>query len=283
MEFKAMLVSFIMNTFLSLIKIVGGVLGNSKTLIADGMHSMSDLATDIVALIGTKVSNLPPDRKHPYGHGKYEYVTSLFISLVVIILSFVIFHNSLTGSNKTPSLYVLIILVFVIVVKYFVSQFLIKQGKKYNSNILLTSGVESRYDVVSSVLALVCVGISELSEYVSIFKYADMMGGILISLLVLRIGIIFFIRNLNSLIGEADYDKEKEMEIKEKLADIKEILKVQKISLLKYGTYYILTIDIIMDKNDKLEQVHEIEHEIRNKLKTLHYLRFITVNPIPNK
>ena len=283
MEFKAMLVSFIMNTFLSLIKIVGGVLGNSKTLIADGMHSMSDLATDIVALIGTKVSNLPPDRKHPYGHGKYEYVTSLFISLVVIILSFVIFHNSLTGSNKIPSLYVLIILVFVIVVKYFVSQFLIKQGKKYNSNILLTSGVESRYDVVSSVLALVCVGISELSEYVSIFKYADMMGGILISLLVLRIGIIFFIRNLNSLIGEADYDKEKEMEIKEKLADIKEILKVQKISLLKYGTYYILTIDIIMDKNDKLEQVHEIEHEIRNKLKTLHYLRFITVNPIPNK
>lgn len=283
MEFKLMLISFLTNMLLSVIKIVTGVLGHSKTLIADGMHSFSDLLTDIVALIGVKISKLPPDKDHPWGHGKYEYVTSIFISIIILILSVVICYESIVNPNKIPSLYVIGVVIFVIIVKYLVSQLLIVKSKKYNSAILLTSGIESKYDVVSSIFALVFVSLTELERFIPIFKYADLIGGIFISILIFRVGIILLIKNLKSVIGEVEYNDEKEDAIKESLKDIKEILKIKKITLLKYGTYYLLTLDIILDKNKKLEDISILEKDIKHKLKHLHYIKYVTINPIPEE
>ncbi len=283
MEFKAMLKSFFVNLFLSLLKIVTGVLGNSKTLVADGMHSFSDLLTDIVALVGSKASNLPPDKKHPWGHGKYEYITSMGIGLMVLVAACFIFYNSLTSSNKIPSLYVLIVIMVSIITKFLFSRYLIRKSKEVNSSILFTSGTESSYDVYSSVLALFFVGAAELGKCIPALKYADLIGGVLIAIFVFRIGIILIYQNLNCLIGEVDYNEEKENEIKQTLMQIKDIIKVKKITLLKYGTYYILTLDILFNKNIKLEKLNDIEKEIKHKLKHLKYIKYVTINAIADE
>ncbi len=92
---KTMVVSMIVNVFLSLIKIISGILGSCNSLIADGIHSISDLSTDIIAIIGNKLSLKPADNKHPYGHGKIEYLTSLIISIVILFLGFLLFITQL--------------------------------------------------------------------------------------------------------------------------------------------------------------------------------------------
>ena len=80
---RVMIKSFFINLFLSIIKLIVGIIYKSYSLIADGVHSFSDLITDIIAIIGSKLSNKPADEKHPYGHGKLEYVTSLIIGLII--------------------------------------------------------------------------------------------------------------------------------------------------------------------------------------------------------
>ena len=83
---KVMGVSIITNIFLSIVKIITGLIGKSSALIADGIHSFSDLSTDFIAIIGNYLSRKPADEKHPYGHGKIEYITSIIISLVILFL-----------------------------------------------------------------------------------------------------------------------------------------------------------------------------------------------------
>ena len=96
-----MVISFITNSFLSLIKIIFGCIGHSSALIADGIHSFSDLSTDIVAMLGDFFARKPADRKHPYGHGKLEYLTSIFIGFVIIVFCILLINmQPLVKKNK---------------------------------------------------------------------------------------------------------------------------------------------------------------------------------------
>ena len=84
---KTMIISMIVNTILSILKVIIGLIGKSGALIADGLHSFSDLITDVVAIIGSKLASKPADINHPYGHGKIEYITSMVISMMIIFLN----------------------------------------------------------------------------------------------------------------------------------------------------------------------------------------------------
>lgn len=84
---KIMSFSIVTNIFLALIKIVSGLIGRSGALVADGIHSLSDLVTDFFAIIGSHMASKPADDEHPYGHGKAEYITSIVIGAVVLILN----------------------------------------------------------------------------------------------------------------------------------------------------------------------------------------------------
>lgn len=94
MILKTLLVSFVINLFLTMLKFSYGVIFSSKTLLADAVHCFSDMLTDIISIIGSKLSSKKPDETHPFGHGKIEYVTSIILSLFIIILGFTIIINS---------------------------------------------------------------------------------------------------------------------------------------------------------------------------------------------
>lgn len=89
-----LLKSLIVNIVLVIVKFIVGIIGKSSALVADGIHSLSDLATDLVAIIGSKLSNKPADDEHPYGHGRIEYVTSIIIGIVILILGLTLVFNS---------------------------------------------------------------------------------------------------------------------------------------------------------------------------------------------
>ena len=211
---KTMVVSMIVNVFLSLIKIISGILGSCNSLIADGIHSISDLSTDIIAIIGNKLSLKPADNKHPYGHGKIEYLTSLIISIVILFLGFSIIYNTINRQTVIPKVWVLIVSFITIISKYFLSSFIIKQGKRINSTILIASGYESRSDAVGSIGVFLSVIVMHLSSYINIFKYADKVATIIIAILIIKTGFNILKENIGLLLGEQLIDEDYLQKIK---------------------------------------------------------------------
>lgn len=281
---KYIKISFANNVFLTLIKLFFGYISKSKTLIADGVHCASDMLTDIIGYIGNIISSKKPDVNHPFGHGKAEYITSIFISIFIIILSVKIFINSFTPTYKIDNYYILLISFISIVTKYFISNLLIKKGKILNSNILVTSGTESKYDVLSSTFAFVFILLSFYQDKCSLLRYADTIGSIVISIMTFKVGISLFILNFNSSLGEVDIKKESKNNIKNILCKYKEIKNIRRITILKYGTYRMLIIDIEVKGRMSINKFYELDQKIKYDIKSLYKeYKYININVRPKK
>ena len=264
---RVLIYSFITNTFLALIKIVSGIIGASGALVADGMHSLSDTITDIFSIVGNKLSSKPADEKHPFGHGKIEYITCLFIGTIVALMGFSIIYKALTEKVDMPSLFMAVIALIVIFAKLILSSYILKKGKQYESNLLIASGKESFSDVISSVVVLFAIVISQLGKINPIFMYADVVAMIIVGILILRISYNIFSENISGLIGEQITDKEYMKNIKNIISDHKEIKKIDSVVILKYGNTYQITSEVSMDANIKLKKAHDILEVIESKLK----------------
>lgn len=264
---NTLLISFIGNIFLSILKIVAGIIGNSKSLIADGIHSFSDLSTDIVAIIGIKLSNKPADKDHPYGHGKYEYITSSTISITIILLGLFLIIDSFKGNPSVPDIKIVFVTIVTIISKYILSSFILKKGQEFNNQILISSGKESLLDVLTSVFVFFIILVSQLSRVVKAFNYVDKLGSLIIGLFIIINGIQLLRNNLSCLLGKV----EENIEIYDK---INEIIKsnyhnviLENLLLVKYGPYYQTTIKIALDKGTNIKTTKEMIDNIENKIK----------------
>ncbi len=279
---KVMFVSMFTNIFLSIFKIISGLIFKSSSLIADGIHSFSDLVTDICAIIGAYLSRKPADLKHPYGHGKLEYVTSIIISLVILFLGFTIIYNSINKEIIIPSIIVVIVSSITIIIKLILSTFLIKMGKKYKNNILISSGYESSTDVISSIVVLLSALLMQFSNTFNILKYSDIIATIIVGLLIVRIGFSILKDNLSIMLGEQEIDEEYINKIKNIIFTNNKVKSIDSLILLKYGPYYKLIGEISMDPNEKLISVHDnldlIEDSIKKEDDKIKYIT-IHVNP----
>ena len=197
---KVLLVSSITNIFLSIIKILFGFIGKCNALIADGIHSLSDLSTDLVAILGNHLSLKPADKKHPFGHGKTEYLTSLIIGIVIIILGLSLIYNIFNKEIIIPDLLMIIVSLFTIISKLLLSNYIYKKGILYSNNILIASGKESRADVYSSIFVLMSIILMQFSNEFNILKYADMFSTVIIALFIIKIGFNILKDNIGILL-----------------------------------------------------------------------------------
>ena len=283
---RVMIISMFTNVFLSIFKIIIGIVCFSSALIADGMHSMSDLITDICAIVGARLSEKPADNKHPYGHGKLEYVTSIIISIIILILGFTIICNSLNREILIPSKIVVIVSIITILIKLALSTFVIKMGKKYKNNILISSGYESGTDVISSVVVLISSCLMQFSDKIKFLKYSDIIATIIVGILIVRIGFNILKDNVSIMIGEQETDEDYLKKIKRIIYKNEKVIEIDSLVLMKYGPYYKLISEISMDSNIKLKDVHNtleiIENKIKEKDKRIKYIT-IHVNPYEKK
>lgn len=279
---KVMSISVITNVFLSILKVIVGWICKSSALLADGVHSFSDLLTDFFAIIGNIMAKKPADEKHPYGHGKIEYLTSIGISIVILILGFSIIYNSMYSKIIVASLLVSIISIITILVKYTLSTFVIHQGKKYKNSILIASGKESRADVISSLVVLFSAVLSYFSNYFSILKYSDKIAGIIVGLLIIRTGFFILKENISTVIGEQEIDGEDYTKVKQILLKNKQVKTIDHLVILKYGHCYKTIIEVSMDSKLSLQKSHSyvelIEEEIKANVPRVKYIT-IHVNP----
>ena len=279
---KVLVKSLIVNILLTLTKFVFGIIYKSKVLVADGIHSLSDLATDVVSIYGSKLSLKPADTEHPYGHGKIEYLTSIVIGAVILALALSLLGNSLNAKTTIISNMVLYVTIFTILAKYLISRYILSKGVKYKSNLLVASGKESRSDVISSAIVIITYFLSKLSSYSKIFLYSDTIGTFIIGLIILKTAYRILKENIVSILGEIEQDEEYLDKIREIILENSEVVNIEELNIIKYGHYYQANITINMDSDVTLEDACLVSDRIKKKLinkKTRISYAKISINP----
>lgn len=278
--------SMINNFVIALIKIIGSLYFNLGSLFADGLHTLSDLITDIVCLIGTKVSKKKPTKFHPFGFGKVEYLTNLFVGIVLFLLGIYIVVSSFFKEEVIPPLNVFYLVLLCFILKFIAIMIMYSVGKKTHSQVILTSVSESKSDLYSSIGVMIVIFLLQFSNQIEVLKYSDFVGSIIIGIIVLKTAISIIIHNCLSLIGEVEENKELDFKVKELLLKEKHI-KEMKTTYIVYGSYYKLQLGLVLDSNLSLRQISMLEKRvkqtiIRHRSLKIKYVTIYITNKIEN-
>jgi cation diffusion facilitator family transporter len=262
------IVSIIGNAILFIVKLVLGLLINSIALIADSVHTLSDVGTSMVVIIGFKISSKPSDKTHPYGYGRVEYIATIIIAVLLVITGFGFIQqsierilNSVSITHKEYALVIGLVLLFSAVVKEWMARFSYAIGKKINSDILIADAWHHRSDAFASI----GVGVSIIGSFYG-FPLLDPIFGIIVSLIIIYVGITLGKPSANFLIGKSPDDNIIES-IQEIGRQIQGVKNVHDISLHDYGLKKIITLHAEVDKALLLDDAHAIADKLEEKIK----------------
>lgn len=232
---RTSVVGIIANVFLSGLKAVTGLITNSIAIILDSLNNLSDALSSIVTIIGAKLAAKRPDKKHPMGHGRIEYISAMLVAAIVLYAGITSAIESVKKiiHPQTPeySFVTLIILAAAIIVKLVLSRFVKAQGKKVNSSALVASGADAFFDAIlsSSVLLSAAVFIFTKGK-LSLEAYV----GILISAFIIKSGIEMLVDTISDILGRRA-DPELTKKIKHLLCEEPEVRGAFDLFLNNYG------------------------------------------------
>ena len=258
-------VSIIVNTLLFGLKYWVGIKTFSIAIIADAWHTLSDSLTSLVVIIGFKVSSKPADKKHPFGHGQAEIISSVIIGtlLALVGVSFLISSIQKFINHQSASYGNLAIVVFIIsvIVKEGLAQFSIRVGKKINSQSLIADGWHHRSDALVSLMILLGIFIG------GYFWWVDSIMGAVVSLVIFYTTYIILKKSISTLIGEGP-SEDFEAEIRKIVANnVSHDVKLHHLHCHKYGENKELTFHIRLPADMKLKDAHKIAEELEEKIK----------------
>ena len=189
------------NIVLAAFKAAVGLIAGSIAVVLDAVNNLSDAFSSAVTIIGTKLANRPPDRKHPYGHGRIEYVSSVVLSLIVLLAGVTSIRESVSAilhpEAADYSLVTVIVVAAAVIVKFFLGRFVKKSGERLNSESLVASGTDAFFDAVVSAATLVGAA-ATLLFHVTV----DGWLGLLISILIIRAGAEILMKSLSDIVGQ---------------------------------------------------------------------------------
>lgn len=258
-------INIIVNIILSIFKGVVGYISNSIAIQADAINSLSDAMAAIVTIIGIKLSGKEPNKKHPLGYGRYEYLSDGIVSFLVIYAGINVFTDSINKIIKPEavdySYTTILVLVVAVVLKIFLGIHEKKVGKEHNSKALQASGVDSISDafvtsaVVLSIFIYVFLGIN-LEAYLGVF----------ISILIVKSGIVMFKDTIDEILGKrvkGDLIKN----IKETITEEENVYGAFDLILHSYGPdKYIGSIHIEVPSNLSINELDFMERKITKKI-----------------
>ncbi len=212
---KVSIISIVANIFLAGFKAFVGLLANSIAIISDAINNLSDALSSIITIIGTKLAGKAPDKKHPYGYGRIEYMTSLIVSAIVLYAGITALVESIKKifnlENVDYSNITLVILIAGIVVKFILGLYVKKKGKEVNSDSLVASGTDAFNDGILSISVLASAIIYMLFN-INIEAYV----GVLLSLFIIKAGIELIKESVDNMLGvriESDLAKSIKKEV----------------------------------------------------------------------
>ncbi len=261
-------VGIIGNVFLSFIKILAGILGKSYSLVSDGLHSLSDITSSLAVLFGMIVAAKPKDKRHPYGHGKAESITSLTMAVMLIIFGLmlgykVIFSYFRSAIFIEPASYTLWIAVFSVVAKETMYRYKICLGKRIKSTSLIADAWHHRSDAFSSAVVVIALVLTIYGG--ERWAFMDRLGALIVSVMILYIGIKIYLRASSELMDES-VDLEIKREVKKLASTIKEVKYIETLLVRKAGLDFLVDIHIEVDANLNVLESHGIAKLVKSKI-----------------
>lgn len=197
---RTSIIGIIANVLLAVFKSVIGILSSSVAIVMDAVNNLSDALSSVITIVGTKLSERPADREHPFGFGRIEYFSAIIIAVIVLSAGVTSLVESVKKIfNPTEPEYTtvtLVIIVVAIVVKLLLGQYVKRQGQQLKSDALIASGSDALFDAIITLATLVSAGIM-LLWHVSL----DGILGALISLVIIKAGIEMLASPVNELLG----------------------------------------------------------------------------------
>ena len=257
--------SIVVNISLSVLKFVFGSLLNSISLLADALHSLSDVITSVIVVFGFKISSKPPDEQHPFGHGRAERIVSIVVACLLIVVGFEFFKSGFVRfRNPVPirsDALVIAVLVGSILAKEFLYQVSLRLGRRINSASLRADALHHRTDAISTVLVL----IGFVCFHFGLFSLDGLMG-MAVALIIVYAGISIIVESGNFLIGQAPSSSLVD-KIKDTAAKCDGVNDVHHIHVHDYGGQLEVTIHVRLKSNIHLDDAHQKASEVEDAIK----------------
>jgi len=255
----------VVNFSLIVLKITAGILGKSASLVADGIHSLSDLATDFVVLIAARLANRPPDDTHPYGHKRFETIATQIISFILFLAGVQIIRSAGTaiyrGETTAPGVVMLIVAVLSVISKEIIFRITRNVSRETNSPSLHANAWHHRSDALSSIAVLIGGVISLLG-----WGHADHAAAIIVGLMIIAVATRIFFQSLDEL-SEHAASPETIQRINQTLAASSDIEDFHELRTRKIGGDVFLDVHILVDPNLTVQQGHDISHRIEDEIR----------------
>ncbi|NLW28811.1 MAG: cation transporter [Erysipelothrix sp.] len=250
-------VGIFLNLFLFGLKITIGLLSQSMALISDAFNNFTDMGSSIINILGSKLSNKPADKKHPYGHGRFEYVSTLIVSAIILYVGIQLFMSSIDKIIHPKEIifssWLIIILIVSLVVKLWMYFFNLELSEKINSGLLKTIALDSLSDCLATIGLIVAIAIEQIFGL-----YLDGYASLIISILILITGYQSGVEVISVLLGQRP-----NLEIKDKIEELVandlRLLGYHDLQVHDYGPSRVhANVDVELDDSLDLTQAHAI-------------------------
>jgi cation diffusion facilitator family transporter len=265
---RTVLVGLSSNVLLAVIKIVIGILGNSYALLADGIESTLDIFSSVVVLGGIKISSMPADENHPYGHGKAESLAAMTISLVLLMAGIGIAIKSvleIMQPHHTPAFFTLIVLVGVIITKEFLFRFIFSVGESVDSLSLKTEAWHHRSDALTSAAAFIGISIAIFGG--KGYERADDWAALAASGIIVFNGFIMLDFAVKEIMDYAP-NPETEETIRSIAGRVAGVAAIEKCRVRKSGLNLFVDIHVEVNGQMPVYKAHAIAHDVKDVLMT---------------
>ncbi len=264
---KTSILGIMLNIILVVFKSTIGLIVNSIAIILDAINNLTDVLSSVITIIGTKLAGKAPDKKHPYGHGRIEYFTSVIIATIILLAGITAIKESvvkiINPEESDYSLISLIIIAVAVIIKYVMGKYIKKVGKSVNSQSLIASGQDAFMDAILSFTTLV----SGIINYIWHFSMEGYLG-VIIALVIIKTAFEMLKKSSNSLLGERA-DSALSKKIKDEIMLFEEVQSVCDLNLHNYGPSNTIASVHVQVRNDMTaEEIHILTREIAYKIYT---------------
>lgn len=277
------------NALLCVFKLIVGVVGNSITIIADAINNLSDAGSSVVTLVGFKLSATPPDNDHPFGHARYEYITSLLVSVTVLFIGILLLKSSIekciTPEEVSVSVYTYIVLGVAIAMKLVQMLIYLDFSKAINSGALKASAADSRNDVLATVAVLISTIVIDVAgDKISPKVSVDGIMGIAVSAFIIVSSILLIKEAMSPILGEKP-PKELVDKITAKILSYDGVIGVHDLVVHSYGENHCFVVAHVevpadVDITKSHDVIDNIEHDFWNEM---HVRITIHMDPVDTK
>lgn len=273
------LIGLLLNLFLFLIKLVAGILSSSHSVVADAINNLMDFSSSIISLVGFKLAGKSADKEHPYGHGRYEYLSGLLISILIFVVGVEIFRNGVVKifnpQDFKLSPILIAVMVIGIIVKAWMMNFYQKGAKKINSQTLVAAAQDSFNDALVSFGVLFALVISFYTK-INLDGYIT----VILAIYILWSGLELVRDMINPIIGISSSDAEID-EYTDLVLSLEGVKGVHDWEVHEYGPEHLFaSVHIEVDKNLSIEEAHVISEDVKEKFSKVYNMN-LTVHIDP--